>query len=587
MISGRKLTRDEVWKRIRETSKQDFILAEMKRLGFWPDNSAEPTLAESFIEERKALQEKLRTVSRDLAKVATPELALKQLHKERKQAALVKREETRRKHNAERFRRATDWHAHQQQTISYLGEGIFAPLAQKALDHPRLAGQKLPLIGSAAELAAAMGISVNELRFLCYQRDVSTVSHYQRFSIPKKSGGERVISAPMPRLKRAQYWLLANILEKAAVTDNAHGFVKQRNIVSNALPHVGKAVVVNLDLENFFPSISYPRVKGIYRQLGYSEEVATLCAMLSTEPATTAYELDGQRYFVKTGDAQLPQGAPTSPAISNLLCRRLDKRLRGAAAKLGFIYTRYADDLTFSAPTADGRTIRQLLWRVRKIIDAEGLKVHPAKTQVMRSHQRQEVTGVVVNKHPSVCREELKKFRALLFQIGKDGPDGKRWREGSLFNSIEGYANFVAMVNPAKGKPLQTQVAELRRKYKVSLQSVAKTPLSPENFRAAAAAGKAPRDHWWKAQPKPLPVLELTQEERLELKRKEKAARAAAEEAANPKPARPAASAPASRSWNTAQPRPEQRQPASGGTPTWVWWLVFVLIWFAVRAITR
>ena len=143
------------------------------------------------------------------------------------------------------------------------------------------------------------------------------------------------------------------------------------------------------------------------------------------------------------------------------------------------------------------------------------------------------------------------------------------------------------MVNPAKGKPLQTQVAELRRKYKVSLQSVAKTPLSPENFRAAAAAGKAPRDHWWKAQPKPLPVLELTQEERLELKRKEKAARAAAEEAANPKPARPAASAPASRSWNTAQPRPEQRQPASGGTPTWVWWLVFVLIWFAVRAITR
>ena len=260
--------------------------------------------------------------------------------------------------------------------------------------------------------------------------------------------------------------------------------------------------------------------------------------------------------------------------------------MRGAAAKLGFVYTRYADDLTFSAATADGRTIRQLLWRVRKIIDAEGLKVHPAKTQVMRAHQRQEVTGVVVNKHPSVCRDELKKFRALLFQIEKDGPDGKRWREGTLFNSIQGYANFVAMVNPAKGNPLQERVAALRRKHKLGPQTASKTSLSPEYFRAAAAAGKAPRANWWQAQPKPLPVLELTPDERLELKRKEKAARAAAEEAANPKPATPASTAPPLRSWNTQQ-RPEQRQPTSGGTPSWVWWLVFVLIWFAVRSLSR
>jgi len=183
-----------------------------------------------------------------------------------------------------------------------------------------------------------MGITINELRFLAYQRDVSTVSHYQRFAIPKKSGGERIISAPMPRLKRAQYWLLANILEKVPVTESAQGFVKQRNILTNALPHVGTKVVVNLDLENFFPSVGYPRVKGIFRKIGYSEEVATLCARLTTEAPVSAFELDGTRYFVRTGEAALPQGAPTSPALSNILCRRLDKRLRGAAAKLDADY---------------------------------------------------------------------------------------------------------------------------------------------------------------------------------------------------------------------------------------------------------
>ena len=213
----------------------------------------------------------------------------------------MRREETRRKRNAERFQRASNWHRHQQQNISYLGDTHFAALRQKSLDHARLSAQSLPLIGNAAELARAMGITINELRFLSYQRDVSTISHYQRFAIPKKSGGERIISAPMPRLKRAQYWLLANVLDKVPVTDSAHGFVRQRNILSNALPHVGKKVVVNLDLENFFPSISYPRVKGVYRQLGYSEEVATLCALLSTEAPTAAYDLDGQRYFVKSG----------------------------------------------------------------------------------------------------------------------------------------------------------------------------------------------------------------------------------------------------------------------------------------------
>jgi retron-type reverse transcriptase len=597
MITGRKLTREEIWERIQKTSKDEVILAEMKRLGFWPSGSPQPGFAESFVQERAQLETKLRNLTAELAKVQDPAQALKLHHQERKKAALEKREETRRKRNTERFERATHWHRRQLESISYLGDGHFKALAQKSLDSGRLSAQSLPLIGNAAELAAAMGITLAELRFLAYQRDVSTVSHYQRFAIPKKTGGERIISAPMPRLKRAQYWLLANVLEKIPVTESAQGFVKQRNILTNARPHVGKKVVVNLDLENFFPSIGYARVKGIFRQLGFSEEIATLCARLTTEAPVSAFELDGMRYFVKTGAAALPQGAPTSPALSNLLCRRLDKRLRGAAAKLDFAYTRYADDLTFSSPTADNLAIKKLLWRVRKIVEAEGLKVHPRKTAVMRKHQRQEVTGVVVNQKPSVCREELRKFRALLFQIEKDGPEGKRWREGSLFNSVEGYANFVAMVNPEKGKPLQERVKSLRRKYQSPARPFAKSALGAERFRASAAAGQAPRENWWQPQLRPVPVLELTQIQRDEIKQREKAAKLAAEAAANPAAAAAAAASTArtspGRSGGGAgahpyipPPRP-QRPPESGELPRWVWWLIVLVIWIVARQLIR
>lgn len=613
-MNGRKLTREEIWQRIRQQGgRQEYILSEMKRLGFWPSDNPQPTVAESFLEEQRKLQERLRALSAELAKVENPDEALKLMHKERKAAALLRREETRRKRNLERYQRACAWHERQRKEITWLGDGRFPALARKELDHARLAAQKLPLIGNAAELANAMGITLQELRFLCYQRDVSTVSHYQRFSIPKKSGGERIISAPMPRLKRAQYWLLENILDRIPPTDSAQGFVKERNIVSNAAPHVAKAVVINLDLENFFPSISYARVKGIYRQLGYSEEVAMLCALLSTELETSAYELDGQKYFVKTGAAALPQGAPTSPALSNLLCRRLDKRLRGAAAKLGFAYTRYADDLTFSAPATDNQVVKKLLWRVRKIVAAEGLKIHPRKTRVMRKHQRQEVTGIVVNQKPTVARDELRKFRALLFQIEKDGPEGKRWRDGPLFDSIEGFAHFVAMVDPDKGRPLRQRVLELRRKYQAQAQKRRMGPLSPHNFRGSAKLGRAPREQWWMAQAKPAPELELTPNELKEREKREKAAREAEEAAQNrpsqPPPQQPSRrQEPASRSWRSPPPpgQPQgderqqqgdrQRQPERQNDNRWPardrqpssrisWWGWLIIIWIILQVV--
>jgi RNA-directed DNA polymerase len=596
MSNDRKLTREEIWQRIRETSREEFVLSEMQRLGFWPKDSTKPSLAETFIQERSQHERRLRELTQELAKVQDPEQALKLLHAERKADALKRREETRRKRNQDRFERATHWHQSQQQEISYLGQkpndsggrSLRAALKNKSMDHARLAKQSLPLIGNSAELATAMGISLNELRFLCFQREISTVSHYRHFTIPKKPTGERRISAPMPRLKRAQYWVLANVLEKLPVTEFAHGFVKSRNIVSNATLHVGRAVVINMDLQNFFPTVTYRRVKGLFKQLGYSEEVATLFALLCSEPHSESYELDGQVYHIKSDEPLLPQGAPTSPAISNLICRRLDKRLAGMAGKLQFTYSRYADDMTFSSQVIDNTSIKKLCWRARKIIESEGLALHSQKTRIMRQHQQQEVTGIVVNQRPAVCRKELKKFRALLFQIDRDGPDGKQWREGNLFNSIAGYANFVAMVDAKKGQALNQKVAALIAKYKAAQNHALMGKLSNHVLKNAAAAGQAPIATWWQAARKPEPVLELTQQQRNEIRQQEK-------QAVQEETAAPGNTANTNRNANNSSAARAASRPSS--TPTQgstgkkanrlPWWVWLILIWVVIRLLSR
>jgi RNA-directed DNA polymerase len=294
---------------------------------------------------------------------------------------------------------------------------------------------------------------------------------------PKKSGGERIISAPRAKLKRAQHFVLKHVLAQFPLSPVAHGFAPGRSIVSNASPHVGAAVVINVDLKDFFPSISYRRVKGLYRTIGYSEEVATVLALLCTEADTVHSVLDGVTYYVAQGPRKLPQGAPTSPAISNALCRRLDARLVGWAAKNGFVFTRYADDLTLSCQSRDA-DVGSALAVIRRLATAEGFTVHPDKIRVVRAARRQEVTGVVVNHKPSVPRDQLRRFRAFLYHVGKDGAQGKHWNgagaiggatpESSMriLQSALGFASYVAMVDPDKGRPLLARVSELMAKQR-------------------------------------------------------------------------------------------------------------------------
>lgn len=452
------LTRQQLYDRIRATSKEEYILEEMVRLGFWPKNDQAPSVPETIIRQEGELRRELSQLITEQQKYRNKQLLLNDMRKARMAKAKAKRAETKKRNEEKRAARAAAWAEEKTQKIVYLGEDVSAGLNKTTSNTEQLQRFGLPLLHDALQLSAAMGITLGKLRFLAYNRKVGTISHYKRFYLPKKSGGRRLISAPMPQLKAAQYWVLENILYKVPNSNAAHGFVPGKSIVTNATHHVGQDVVINIDLKDFFPTIEYKRVKGLFIKLGYSEQLATVLGLLCTEPEADQVALDGKEYFVASTPRHLPQGAPSSPAITNLICYRLDKRFTGLAARFGYTYTRYADDMTFSTKGEPADKIGQLLWAVKKVVKEEGFHLHPDKLKVMRKGDKREVTGIVVNEKLSLDRETLRKFRALLHQIEKTGLQNKKWGNGNIISSMEGFANYVAMVKPATGQQLKDKL---------------------------------------------------------------------------------------------------------------------------------
>ncbi|HEU4406825.1 MAG TPA: reverse transcriptase domain-containing protein [Polyangiaceae bacterium] len=465
-MATRPRTRQELYDRIAQTSKDEVILDDMVRLGFWPGRGLPGDPSDEFRREGE-LRRELAELRADLAKVTNVERARKQLLEERLAASRKARQETKQRRLAEAKARAEAWREKKATEIVYLGERVSGGLTGGApADPAKLSALGLPHLDAPPALAAALGLSVGALRALAFHRPVSESSSYVRFTIPKKAGGTRLISAPMPRLKAAQRWVLERLLAPLAAHEAAHGFRRGRSIVSNAAPHVGAKVVINVDLKDFFPSVTYRRVKGVFRSHGHAESVATALALLCTEPEVEAVELDGRRYFVALGERRLPQGAPTSPALTNLLCRRLDRRLEAASAKFGFVYTRYADDLSLSSPDPARGATAKMLNVLRAVIASEGFELHPDKTRVLRRGRRQEVTGLTVNRSLGVERAELRRFRALLHQLDVKGPEGLRWGQSNdVFAAALGFANYVAMVQPEKGAALRQRVRELMAKH--------------------------------------------------------------------------------------------------------------------------
>ena len=368
---------------------------------------------------------------------------------------------------AERRKVARDaWLAYKASHIVHLGEGVFwsdPPARGKDKAHDkwdlpgaeeRAAENELPPLDTPQQLAEALGLSIGQLRHLCYHRDVATSLNYRRFEIPKRDGSPRAIWAPLPRLKASQRWVLHNVVERLRAHGAAHGFLVGRSTLSNAERHANSRAVVKIDLKDFFPTVTFPRVKGVFRKAGYREHVATLLALLCTESPREVVQRDGKTLFVSLGPRCLPQGAPTSPAITNALCLRMDRRLAGVAAKLGWRYTRYADDMTFSLPAEHkGKPhLGVLLGLVRTVVESEGFAVHPDKTRVARSGGRQTVTGLVVNGDagPRVPRELRRQLRAAAHNLRS----GRPLKEGETLARLAGYAAYVHATDPKLGSQL-------------------------------------------------------------------------------------------------------------------------------------
>lgn len=524
-MTDRMPTRAELIERIRATSKDAVVLQEMQRLGFWPRQEGEPTLEAALIEREAEVTQALQGLQERLRVVQNPEAALKAMRKQRMEESLRRREAAAQLREQRRHERALRWHEARKTQVPYLGAGVsggLAPADGPAPSRPLQPG--LPRLDTPMALAQAMGLTLPELKFLTFHREVARTHHYRRFLLPKRTGGHRTISAPMPRLKRAQYWVLDQLLAHVPCHAAAHGFLPGRSILTNARPHVGQDVVINLDIQNFFPTITFPRIKGVFQGLGYPEAVATMLALLCSENPCDELVVDGEAFFVggKGRDRVLPQGAPTSPMLTNVLCRRMDRRLQGLADKLGFHYTRYADDLTFSGSGEAAGLVGKLLRQVRHVLKEEGFTPHPAKQHVMRAGARQQVTGVVVNDQPSVSRQERRRLRAALHRAQHQGMDAATWQgQPATREVLLGYSRFVAMVDASQGAPLLAKAARLPGAGPAARSGYAAA------FRAKAAQGEAPelkRGSWWQPAERPAPELQLTDAQRKEARRAQRAA---------------------------------------------------------------
>ncbi len=319
-----------------------------------------------------------------------------------------------------------------------------------------------------AALASWLGLTLDQLlawtrRFRpgAERRD-DRLQHYHRRWRARRHGPPRLLEAPKARLKQVQRRLLHELLDAAAPHAAAHGFRAGRSVATHVMPHVGSACVLRLDLRDFFASIPHRRVRAVFRALGWPLDVAEHLAALTT-CATPRHLLASLAAFGVAGAAlaerlrarHLPQGAPTSPALANLVAWRLDARLTGLARRFGARYTRYADDLTLSGDAAFARSAPKCAALVAEIVRDEGFAVAAEKTRILHRAQSQRIGGLVVNTHPAVPRRERERLEAILHHCVHAGPASQN-RDGiaDFQAHLRGRVAYVASVRPTHATKL-------------------------------------------------------------------------------------------------------------------------------------
>lgn len=320
----------------------------------------------------------------------------------------------------------------------------------------------VPALASHKELASWLGIDGMALTVLADQRSIARNAHdprhrhYRYAWLAKRGGGHRLVEAPKPRLRGVQRALLDGIVAAIPPHDAAFGFRAGRSVVDAARLHVGREVVLRVDLQSFFASVTAARVAGLFRTVGYPENVAyTLAALCTNRPPAEVLARGDERDRARLRVAHLPQGAPTSGALANLAAYRLDVRIAALARRLDATYTRYADDIVLSGGRGLVHAATTIVARLATIAADEGFDLNFRKTRIMTAARRQRVTGIVVNDKLGIPRAELERLRAILHNCRRDGAAVHNREEHPDFRAyLRGRIAWVASLDAHKGARL-------------------------------------------------------------------------------------------------------------------------------------
>lgn len=289
----------------------------------------------------------------------------------------------------------------------------------------------LPYFENIEELANLIHIDSGRLKILIANTD----SFYRKHSIAKRDGRTRVLHSPSNELKAIQAWILRHILDRLSASSFATAYAPKSRLIDNLSPHISNRYFLSIDIKDFFPSVRKPRVSRLFDKLGYGK---TACYILTR---------------LCTYKAGLPQGGVTSPCLSNLVCLQLDRRLAGLTSRRNVVFTRYADDITFS--TNNRGSLTRLLPLAYQVLREEGFQPNIDKQRFMGPFTRCAITGLIKNSsEPSfgVGKTRKRQMRAVMYTIATGGVPFGRYPNES---SIAGWLSFVKSVDPAGHRQME------------------------------------------------------------------------------------------------------------------------------------
>ena len=308
----------------------------------------------------------------------------------------------------------------------------------------------LPALKKIEDFASATRLSLGQITYLSYR----TEHLYKTYDLAKKNGKKREIAQPNRELKAVQAWILRNILDKLSTSPHSKGFDLGTSILENALPHQGANYVLSLDLEDFFPSVKANKVFGVFHSIGYNKEISSLLTNLCVYKGS------------------LPQGAPTSPKLANLVSAKLDARIHGYTGPKGIVYTRYADDITLSAQSV--QKLEKAKHFIGTIITDEDLVVNHSKTKLCGTKRQKKITGMVLSQNSvGIGREKLREIRAKIHHLFTDKSDD--------YANVNGLLAFTYGVDKKSYTKLYRFIEKMKIKYP---SSKANTELHSKAFKS-------------------------------------------------------------------------------------------------------